>query len=245
MRRLVAPFVAVVAALSIWAMAPAALAAEPEPEHAAEAAHEGGEHEGAEHEDQEFNWAFGFLGEKDGEAPSLLYRPKGMAPPFLANILNAVVLFGIIIAAGRKPIAEGLKKRKENLVGAMQEASRMKEEAEKTLAQYEKKLAHIDDEIERIRKEMRESAEAERKRILADAKERRERMERDAKLLVLQEQKAAREALLRETVARAMKSAEELLEKQLAASDHDRIAREFLETVKKAPIQGAGAGGRS
>jgi F-type H+-transporting ATPase subunit b len=229
--------------------APVVRAGETEPEQAAPGATSGehGEgasaaHEAEEHE-HEFNWSYGFLGEKDGEEPSLLYRPKGMAPPFLANILNALVLFGIIVGAGKKPIAEALKKRKEKLVGAMEEAAKMKSEAEKTLAEYEKKLAHIDEEVERIRAEMRASAEAERHRILTEAKERRDRMERDAKLLVEQEQKAAREALVRETVASAVKSAREILEKQLGAADHDRIARDFLDTVKKASIESVG--GRS
>ena len=194
-------------------------------------------------DDAEFNWAYGFVGEKDGVEPSLLYRPKGMAPPFLANVINAAILFTIIVSAGKKPIAEALKKRKERLVGSMEEAAKMKAESETSLAEHEKKLAHLDEEVERIRREMRESAEAERQRILTEAKERRERMERDANLLIEQERKAARETLMRETVASAVRSAEEILAKQLGVADHDRIARDFLETVKRAPI--ATAGGRS
>jgi F-type H+-transporting ATPase subunit b len=207
---------------------------------------EPGEHgaEPGEHgDDAEFNWAYGFVGEKDGVEPSLLYRPKGMAPPFLANVINAAILFTIIVSAGKKPIAEALKKRKERLVGSMEEAAKMKAESETSLAEHEKKLAHLDEEVQRIRREMRESAEAERQRILTEAKERRERMERDAQLLIEQERKAARATLMRETVASAVRSAEEILAKQLGAADYDRIARDFLETVKRAPI--ATAGGRS
>lgn len=201
------------------------------------AAHEGGAH--AE-EHQEFNWSYGFLGEKEGVQPDLLYRPKGMPAPFLANVINAAVLFGIIIAFGRKPIAEGLKKRKERIVAGMEEAGKMKAEAAERLAHYEEKIRHIDEEIERIKKGMRETAEAERNRILAEAKERRERMERDARLLIEQELKAAREMLLRETVAASLRSAEEILTKQLGAADHERMAKEYLELVQKAPIQSAG-----
>lgn len=235
----------VVAALALFfSFAPGlASASAGEGEENGEHAAEHGEH-GAEHgDDTPFNWAYGFVGEKDGEEPSLLYRPKGMAPPFLANVINFAILFTIIVSAGKKPIAEALKKRKERLVGSMEEAAKMKADSEKSLAEYEKKLAHLDDEIERIRREMRESAEAERQRILTEAKERRERMERDAKILIEQELKAAREALMRETVSSAMRSAEELLSKQLGSADQDRIARDFLETVKNAPI--AFAGGRS
>ncbi len=204
--------------------------------HAAPSEHaEHGEHAG-----QPFNWSFGFLGERDGVEPSLAYRPKGMPAPFLANIINALILFGILIGFGRKPVAEGLKKRKERIVAGMAEAAKMKAEAAESLALYEEKLRHIDTEVERIKKEMRAAADNERKRILAEAKERRDRMERDAKLIVEQELKNARELLVKETVAAAMKSAHEILEKQLAASDHDRMASEYLEMVQKAPLQVTG-----
>jgi F-type H+-transporting ATPase subunit b len=232
---------ALAASFSLFVPAFAAAADEGE-EHAAEP----GEHaaEPGEHgDDAPFNWAYGFVGEQDGVEPSLLYRPKGMAPPFLANVINTAILLAILVAAGKKPIREALKQRKARLVGSMDEAARMKAESETILAGYERKLAHLDEEIERIRREMRESAEVERQRILTEAKERRERMERDARILIEQELKAARETLTRETVSSAMRSAEELLTKQLGAADEDRIARDFLETVKQAPI--ASAGGRS
>jgi F-type H+-transporting ATPase subunit b len=226
-------------ALSI--SAPAAARGEPEvAAHAEQAEH--AEHGEEEHE-QEFNWANGFLGEKDGVEPSLAYRPKGTPPPFLANILNAALLFTILVTFGKKPVADGLKKRKERIVQGMEEAGKMKADAAVRLAEYEKKLEHLDSEIERIKREMHEAAQIERNRILSEAKERRDRMERDARLLVEQELKAAREALLRETVATAMRSAEELIAKELGAADQDRLAKEYLEGLRK---PGAFAqGGRS
>jgi len=204
--------------------------------------HAAGGH-GDDHGMAHFNWAYGFVDEKDDVEPSLLYRPKGMPRPFLANVINAVVLFGIIYGVGKKPIAEALKKRKERIVAGMEEAGKMKADAAKTLAQYEEKLQHLDQEVARIKQEMREAAEAERKRIVAETKERRERMERDAKLLVEQELKAAREALMRETVAGAVRSAEDILAKQLGSADHDRLAREYLEGMQKVTL--GTAGGRS
>jgi F-type H+-transporting ATPase subunit b len=224
-------------ALGLVAAAPRAARADEEPEgtvaHAERLQHDA-EHEEAE--ETEFNWAYGFVGEKEGVEPSLLYRPKGMPPPFLANVINALVLFSIIVVAGKKPITLGLRKRKERIVQGMEEAGRMKAEAAKRLAEYEEKLKHIDREIERVRAEMRDAAQAERRRVLTEAKERRERMERDARLLVEQETKAARETLARETVAAAVKSAQELIARSLAPADHERMGVEFFETVRRAPL---------
>jgi F-type H+-transporting ATPase subunit b len=213
--------------------------AEPEPEGAAAEHAEHGGHGGHEEGETEFNWAYGFIGEKEGVEPSLAYRPKGMAPPFLANVINAAILFTIIVVAGKKPIALGLRKRKERIVQGMEEAGRMKAEAAARLAEYEEKLKHIDHEIERVRTEMRAAAESERRRVLTEAKERRERMERDARLLVEQETKAARETLSRETVVAAVKTAEDLIAKSLAPADHERMAVEYFDTLRRAHLGGA------
>jgi F-type H+-transporting ATPase subunit b len=211
-------------------------------QHAGGAPHAASEH-GEEHENAEINWAYGFLGEKEGVEPDLLYRPKGMAPPFLANVANALMLFGVLFTFGRKPLATALKHRKQRIVAGMDEAARMKAEAQQELAKYEDKLKRLDQEVERIRTEMREAAEAERRRILAEAKERRERMERDAHLLVEQELKAAREALVRETVLGALTSAEEILASRLTDADHDRLTSEYLESIAR-PAGAAGTGAR-
>jgi F0F1-type ATP synthase membrane subunit b/b' len=231
----------IVLALAFAASAPRVANAQETPAKVEQEKSEGraeGEHE--EGEEGQFNWAYGFLGEKEGVEPSIAYRPKGMAPPFLANIINAAVLFTIIIAAGKKPIAEGLRKRKERIVQGMEDAGRMKADAEKRLAEYEEKLKHIDAEVARIRTEMREAADLERRRVLAEAKERRERMERDAHLLVDQETKAARETLAKETVEAAMRSAEELITRSLGPADHEKLANEYFDTVRRAPLQASG-----
>lgn len=201
---------------------------------------EAGGHGAGAHGEEHINWAHGFVGEQEGAEPGLLWRPVGMPPPLLANFLNAALLFFILYWFGRGPVAEGLKKRKARIVAGMDEAGRMKADAEQSLAKYEDKLKRIDDEIERVRREMRESAEAERKHILAEAKERRERMEREARVLVEQELKAAREELMRETVRSAVRSAGELLQKQISGQDHDRLASEYLELLNKSGVNATG-----
>jgi F0F1-type ATP synthase membrane subunit b/b' len=59
-------------------------------------------------------------------------------------------------------------------------------------------------------------------------------MERDAQLLIEQELKAARELLLRETVNAAVRSAEELLSKQVTPTDQQRMVDEYLKELPRA-----------
>jgi F-type H+-transporting ATPase subunit b len=182
----------------------------------------------------DINWFYGVLGEREGVEPSFVYRPKGMPAPFGAYLLNAAVLYFILFRFLKKPVSEGLKNRKASILKGMEEASRMRKDAEARLADYEDKLARIDQEIERVRREMREDLEADRARILAEARVRRERMERDARLLVEQELVAARETLTKELVASAFRSASSALSSRVTGDDQQRIAEEYLAGIPKA-----------
>lgn len=180
----------------------------------------------------DINWFYGFLGEKEGEEPNLLWRPKGMPVPFGALLLNAGILYWLIFKFGKKPIADALKARQVGIMKGMEEAAKVKAEAEASLAKYQKQLDEIDSEVARIKREAKEQSEAESARIVSEAKERRARMERDARTLIEQELKAAREELLRETVRAAVKSAETSIAAKIGESDQQRLGEEYLASIK-------------
>jgi F-type H+-transporting ATPase subunit b len=182
----------------------------------------------------DINWFYGMLGESEGAEPSLLFRPKGMPAPFGAWLLNAALLYGVIYRFAKKPLAEALKNRKSGILRGMNEAKRMRKDAEARLADYESKLERIDQEIERVTREMREAAAAERQAVLKEARERRERMERDARLLIEQELAAARDGMKRELVSQALSSAADTLKNRLTEEDGRRLADEYLSGLKKA-----------
>src|SRR6187549_2548211 len=200
-------------------------------EHAELAAHGSApEEEGAEdHEHhvpkfEEYNFFYGFLGERDDVEPNILWRPKGTPVPFGAMLLNSAILYWLLVRFAKKPIAAALKSRKATILRGMEEAGQMKKDAEARLADYEQKLATVDQEIERVRHDMRAAGQSERKRILADAKEKRTRMERDAQTLISQELKAARDGLLSEMSRAALRSAESTLRTKVTLGDQSRLA---------------------
>jgi F-type H+-transporting ATPase subunit b len=202
--------------------------AAPGAEHAAP--HEGGAH--AEHDEsappEQINWATGFLGEKEGVEPGLLWRAPGTPPPYLAAVLNFVVFAVVIVRFGAKPVAEALTKRKQTIMKDIDEAQKMREASEKRLREYEARLAKIEEELERVRTEFREQGERERERIVREANERRERMKKEAEFLLAQELKQMRLDLLRETVDEAIRGAGDMLAKKLTSADQDRFAESFL-----------------
>ena len=204
-------------------------------EHAA-APHGEGEAHGGGHAPtfDDVNWYYGVLGERDGVEPSLLYRPTGMPVPFAALLFNTAILFFLLYRMLGKGISDGLKSRKQTLLRGIEEAAKMRREAEEQLKSYELKLERIEDEVERVKNEMVQAGEAERKRVLAEARERRTRMERDAHQLVEQELKAVRDRLLRETVESAVRSATEALQNKLSPADQQRLAEEYVSGLSRA-----------
>lgn len=193
----------------------------------------GDAHGGGEHHLGPINWAFGLFGEKDGVEPDLMTRRKGMPVPFLANLINFAVLAYLGMRFGQKPLTEGLKKRKLDIMREIDEAGKVRAEAEERLAEYEGKLSKIDDELTRIKREYAQQGERDKDRIVQEARERRARMKRDAELLVEQEGKALEKSMLEQTVARATTSAEDLIKQRLASADHDRLADDFLKDVAR------------
>lgn len=207
----------------------AVAAPEPSSEHPPEHGADGG-HAPSFHD---FNWYHGMLWEKEGAEPSLLFRPPGMPVPFAALLLNAALLYYFLYRAFGKSVSEGLKARKQGIMRGMDEAAKMKREAEEQLAFYEAKLASVDQEVVRVQREMRAAGEAERARIVSEAEERRERMQRDALLLIDQELKAVRERLWSETITSAILSARTTLTERLNETDQQRFAEEYLSEIQK------------
>ncbi len=82
----------------VLAAAPRALAAQPAEVPATSEQPAAAEHPGAdapqEHAEKSegINWYYGFIAEKEGAKPSLLWRPKGMEPPLFAEVFDALIL---------------------------------------------------------------------------------------------------------------------------------------------------------
>jgi F-type H+-transporting ATPase subunit b len=197
--------------------------------HETAAAEHGAEGEHEHHQD--FNWFHGIIGARPGVEPNLLWRAPGTPPPFLAQLFNAALFFWLVARFSREPIARGLKERRDRIQRGIEEAAKMRAEAQRALDGYRQKIQNLDAEIERVRREMREGAEAERRRVLEDAAARRLRLEQDARVLIERELDALKEQLTRETASAALRSAREILLQGVSTEDHRRLCDEYLQNL--------------
>ncbi|NUQ76498.1 MAG: ATP synthase F0 subunit B, partial [Polyangiaceae bacterium] len=210
------------------------------------------------------NWWRGLIGVNNERAAGegfsldhLLWRyhndkdpcdPKNEPPPFLASVLNFGLLAFILYHFGKKPLAEALVKRKQAIMGEIDNATRLKDEAEGRLEEYEEKLDHLEETLEQLKAEYASQAAVERKNLLAELEERRARMRRDAEFRIEQELKSAKVELLQEAVIGAVKAAEDIIRLRATTQDQETLAQEYLKAVPEALARGpeaAQAGGAS
>lgn len=224
-----------------------AASAQPEAEPTAHGA--GGEgHEPAgtghdEHGDpsKSFNWLghpapFGSssYNNLDQHGGSLQAGEEHMSVPFVLVLVN----FGIILfLLGWKvgPMARQMaEKRSDDIKGALDEAARLRDEAKAKLEEYSGKLRQAESEIDTMIKQMRADADAERKRIIANAEEQAALFKKDAADRIRAEIERAHVVLQREVVAAATAVAEQLLRDKTTPADQAKLIDAFLGNVAAA-----------
>ena len=170
--------------------------------------------------------------------------PKNEPVPLLANIINLGVLIFLFVRFGKKPLAEALSTRKENIMREIDKSREIKAAAQQRLDRYEDELDHLDDKLEALRKQYAAEGEVEKSRLIEEIAQTRERMIADTNFRIAQEGKAARDNLSREALEGALGAAEELLRKTITQADHQRLAEEYLDEIGPALRDGA-KGGRA
>ncbi len=155
--------------------------------------------------------------------------------PYVVYFGNFVLLIGLYVYFGKKPVAEGLKARRDSIAKEIEEAQKMKKEAKQRAKKYQAKLEGLDEELASAKQGLIEAGEADKARIVREAEEKAARMNRDAAALLEQETRQIHEDLVNETVEAAVREAEELLKKRVMPEDHERLAEDFLASLNKRP----------
>lgn len=223
------------------------------PQHVPGAGHDSaqGHEHGASHEEaahahhdpkappEPINWYHGLLGPRQGATPNLLWRSPEEPPPFLATLINFGLLVYLFVHFGKKPLQQALIKRKDDITREMNDAQRIRQEAEKRLQEYETKIGSLNQELEKIRLELREQGARDRDRIVREAQDRATKLRADANYLLDQELQELRQTLVTETVDQAVRLASQMIAKNSTPSDHDRFAEVFLAQLKARQGHGA------
>jgi F-type H+-transporting ATPase subunit b len=151
------------------------------------------------------------------------------------RLFNFLILAAILAWAAKKADLKGLlAARRLQVAKTLREAEEARDEAERKLAEYSEKLEKATREIDDIYTAIRQEGEAEKIRIIAEAKETAERIREQAKINARQEVETARAELRAETARLSVQLAEATLKQAVSRADQDKFVDEYLSKVVEA-----------
>ena len=149
----------------------------------------------------------------------------------LWRTLNFAVLAIVLAKLLSKPIANGLKSRRQSIREEFEDLEDRKAEADKVYQEYEEKLSSIEQEIDEIIKNAIAQGEAEKERIIEDGKRAAQDMKRQAEMAIQQELAEAKLKLREDVANQAVVLAEELIRKNLQEPDQVKLIEDYLAKV--------------
>ncbi len=149
--------------------------------------------------------------------------------------VNLIILLAVLIYFARKPLRDYFASRRNEIQSELKGAADQLAEAEATYLKWQRRLIDLETELGEIRATSRQRAEAERDKILSDARATAERIRRDASVAVEMELRRAREELREEATQLAIELATERLEREVTAADRDRLLDEFIDRIEVTP----------
>ena len=186
------------------------------PAAAEEAQHGDGHGEGAVHETEPLNF-FDFSSET--------------SHPLSALLFNFAALVIIVYLLMKKPLGIRFRKRKEELVAALEEAEAAKKRAEEAIAAARAKMAAIDDEVAQLRRDIIAAGEKESAEIIARAEKQAERLLEETEKLVTHEITLMTQNLKREIVEDIVARASAEIQTSISKKDHERLTGDYLDRV--------------
>jgi F-type H+-transporting ATPase subunit b len=167
----------------------------------------------------------------------------GSASELLWMALNLAILLGVLVYFGRKPLRTFFDERRHQVQRELADANQLRQEVEARLSKWQRRMAELDEEVGRLRGVALEQAEAERERILADARASADRIRREAQAVIEQELLRGREVLRDEAAELTVRLARDLLSRQVSDADRERLLDEFVQSVEQGAARpGNGSG---
>jgi len=166
-------------------------------------------------------------------------QPADGLQSFIWPAVNLVILLAVLVYFARKPLRAYFDKRRSDIAGELQSSADELATAESTYAKWQRRMIDLDGELDEIRATSRQRAEAERERIIGDARATAERIRRDATAGIELELRRAREILREEATQLAIELAGERLSREVTEADRDRLIDEFIGRIASTPGSGA------
>lgn len=165
-------------------------------------------------------------------SPALAATAEGGMMETVAKLFNFAVLVAILVHFLRRPIANYLVDRSQQIRHALVEASATRERASADLASVQSRLAALPAELAALQARGAEEVKAEQARIKVLAASERERVVAQTRREIDQQYRLARRALLQETAEQAAGIARARIERDITPADQTRLIDRYLTQVR-------------
>ena len=150
----------------------------------------------------------------------------------VAKLFNFAILAGILVHFLRRPIANYLVDRSQQIRHALIEASATRERASGDLASIQARLAALPAELDALKARGADEVQSEQVRIRELAASERERVLAQTRREIDQQYRLARRALVHETAEQASAVARARIERDMTPADQARLIDRYLNQVR-------------
>lgn len=153
---------------------------------------------------------------------------------FTYRTIAIVIVVVILVKLLKKPFANFLTSRREEIQRLLSELEVKISEAKSEQARAQAKLVSLEEDARKIVNELIAEGEAEKQKIIEAAHRQAEYVQQQSQIAIQQEIQAARDSLSEEMVDMSVAAARELIQKRMQAEDQQRLIREFMMKVVEA-----------
>ncbi len=147
------------------------------------------------------------------------------------TIITFLILVVVLKKVAWGPIIEALTRREENIRKALEDAQRAKEEAERLMEENKRNLARAEEEVQKIIRDGKETAERIRAEILERARKEADMMIERAKEEIERHREQAMLQLRAQVVDLAIQIASKLLGETLSEQRHKKLVERYLQEI--------------
>ncbi|MBI5249001.1 MAG: ATP synthase F0 subunit B, partial [Desulfomonile tiedjei] len=149
----------------------------------------------------------------------------------LWRVINTVALLAILVYVLKKPLGNFFTERKAQIQMDLEQAREQRDLAEVMIKDYQQKLAGMEQELDKMRAELKKSSDAESAKVIANSERMAASMAEAAKVAAEQEVRKAKIELKNEAVALAIELAESLIREKINDDDRKKLVEEYFVKV--------------
>lgn len=147
------------------------------------------------------------------------------------RLFNLVLVVGVLVLIARKPLSNFFRGRTDSIREQLAEAQKARAEAEGKLAEIQSRMSRLDDEIREIAGTAEKEAQNEYGRMLAQAEQDAEKIVERSRQEIEGMTRSAQQQLRLHAAELSVRLAEEKIQNEISASDHERLVNRFVSKL--------------